>query len=170
MLNVLVEDLNFEANIVHLRKTKGKVHWHGSGEGRSYETRIEPRDSIIDEACVSAIKIYLSTLDLKPKSRLVPLSSRAIRYFVGRLALRARIDRPSEVHPHTYRHTCATRMLADGVPEPYILQVLGWSPGTKTFREVYNKAPIDIVARIILKRPKNGEKDYQGQTPQGPIT
>ncbi|VVB50482.1 Tyrosine recombinase XerA [uncultured archaeon] len=157
LVHVLREDINLEGNQVHIRKPKKVVTWTNRRTGE-YESVSNPRDSILDEAAVVALRVYLKTKDFKPGSRVFPRTTRAIHGMVKRWASDAKVQRPEEIHPHTFRHTCGTMLLAQGVPEPYILQILGWSKSSRTFRETYNDPPMDIVKDRVLKARKEASE------------
>jgi integrase len=157
LANILVEDLNLDQSEVYVRKPKRKVHWEKDG---GFTSTLEPRYTVLDEDAVQAIRVYLKAAGKgdKPKSRLFPRTTRAMREMVHRWANTAGIQRPEEVHPHTFRHTRGTYLLANGVPQPYILQMLGWSKGSKTFEKTYQNAPRDIVRDRVLKAGKGDGK------------
>jgi integrase len=115
---------------------------------------------VLDDAAVQAIRVYLKAAGRAdhPKGKVFPRTTRAVRDMVHRWADTAGIQRPEEVHPHTFRHTRGTYLLAAGVPETYIKQILGWSKGSKTFERVYQNAPRDIVRDRVLKAGKGDGK------------
>ena len=149
MVNVERQDVDMEHNEVYLKVTKRKVKWEG--DDGAFKSEMEPRYAVLDEEAIGALRIYMKTKNFRPQSRLFPRTTRAVRDMVHRWAREAKIQRPEEVHPHTFRHTRATDLLAKGVPEAYILQVLGWSKGSTTFRKVYQHAPREVIRDKILK-------------------
>jgi len=162
MLSVLKEDLNLDENEVYLRKTKAKVKWSkevGPDGKKRFESIVEPRYAILDEIAVGAIMRYLKIRIFKPKSRVFLRTSRAVQNTVKRWAKDANLRHCEEIHPHIFRHTAATRMLAQGVPIPFIKQSLGWSKGSVTFEKYYEHTPRDIVRDTILNARKSKPKE-----------
>lgn len=155
MVHVERQDLDIEHNEVYLKVTKRKVKWEGA-DG-AFKSEMKPRYSVLDEEAVGALRIYLKTKNFRPQSRLFPRTTRAVRDMVKRWAYEAQIQRPEEVHPHTFRHTRATDLLARGVPEAYIMEVLGWSKGSTTFRTTYQHAPREVIRAQILKAGRANE-------------
>ena len=148
------EDLNLEANTVYLRKTKAKVHWKKDG---GFDSVVEPRTSILDEHAVGSIRSYLSTIKkVKPNTKVFPRTTRGIGNMVKRWAAQANLQRPEEVHPHTFRHTRATELQSKGVPVTYIKDALGWSRGSTTFEVTYDHPPQDVVTKTILGAKRVG--------------
>jgi len=154
LLSILKEDLNLDANTVYLRKTKAKVMWKKDG---TFESIIIPRNSVLDDNAVAAIRSHLSTLKkLKPQTKVFPRTPRAIQHMVKRWATRANVQRPEEVHPHTFRHTRGTELQYKGVPTTYIKDSLGWSRKSTTFETTYDHPPQDVVTKAILGVKKVG--------------
>jgi len=155
LVNILVEDLNLDQNEVYIRMPKRKVHWKKDG---GFDSVSEPRYTVLDQAAVAAVRAYLKTRDTRPKSKVFPRTTRALRDMAKRWASEGGVQRPEEVHPHTFRHTRGTYLLASGVPEPYILQMLGWSKASATFRKTYQHAPRDIIKDRVLKAGQGGSQ------------
>jgi integrase len=151
---ILKEDLNLDANTVYLRKTKAKVHWKKDG---GHDSVIEPRTAVLDEQAVGALRSYLSTFKrVKPQTVIFPRTTRAIQNMVKRWATQGNVQRPEEVHPHSFRHTRATELQSKGVPSTYIKDSLGWSRGSTTFETTYDHPAQDVVTKTILGAKKVG--------------
>lgn len=160
MTSIFREDLKLEEKLVFLHKTKAIIVWgKKTPDGkRPFEVKMDPRYAILDDNAVGAIKRYLKTVDLKPKSRVFDRTTRAIQKMVKRWAQNAKIDRAELVHPHLFRATTSTQMLMDNVSLPVIKQALGWSPKSQTFESNYNKLPRDAMRDIVLERRKKGKR------------
>ena len=57
-----------------------------------------------------------------------PLSQAALYLAIRRRGEQAGIER---LHPHTFRHTCATRLLEAGMQESDVRVLMGWSRGSR---------------------------------------
>ena len=57
-----------------------------------------------------------------------PLSQTALYLAIRRRGEQAGIE---GLHPHTFRHTCATRLLDAGMQESDVRVLLGWSRGSR---------------------------------------
>lgn len=67
---------------------------------------------------------------------------------VHRAALRAKLGK--KVHPHLFRHSCATHLLRLGVPEAQVKQLLGWVPGSNMLNR-YQHLTGEDAYRALLK-------------------
>ena len=173
MLNVKVKDLTFDRNLVLLRITKQKVIWHRvkRGEAPVYHTIMPSREAIIDKDAVEFIKNHIEDMienDLEwmkteEKDRaellLFPITRRSVGFWVKRWAEAAKIADWKAIHPHTFRHTEATRLLRNNVDSHHIHRVLGWSPGSNLLDTVYGHVTPDDEARIILKSREKKKDD-----------
>jgi site-specific recombinase XerD len=74
------------------------------------------------------------------------LSQQYVRALLGRLALRAGIDK--RVHPHGLRHSHAVELVAEGVPVNVISRQLGHANSSVTARYLDHVAAADVVAAI----------------------
>jgi len=158
LVAVLREDLKLEENEVFLRKTKAVVtDRRRSADGSiTCETTMKPRYSVLDDEAVGAIKRHLKTKEFRPNSKIFDRTTRAIQKMVKRWAKDAGIMQAELVHPHLFRSTTSTYMLADGTDRKYITESLGWSPTSKIFDKHYNRPPHDVVKdRILAARSKS---------------
>jgi len=136
-LAVLRQDVDIANEKVVFRKTKGKVRPTKEGGTR---TVLEPRETpltIFDDRPLSSLSIYAKDEGIKEGRRLFPMTSRAVRGIIKRLARRAGIRDADQVHPHTLRHTGATEALRLGFDAVEIKHMFGWSKFSKTFETTY---------------------------------
>ena len=72
------------------------------------------------------LSIILSPLIIRSRIG-EPLSQAALYLAVRKRGEQAGIE---NLHPHTFRHTCATRLLESGMQESDVRVLLGWSRGS----------------------------------------
>ncbi len=138
LINLKVNDLNFQEKIGHVRKGKGKkdrIFNIPEFLGKDLQNQAEKQK--LSE------KIYLFT---GPKGQ---LTSRNIQKIIQKAAKRAGINK--DVSPHTLRHSFATHLLENGTDIRKIQELLGHSSLSTT--ELYThistqelkkiKSPID---------------------------
>jgi site-specific recombinase XerD len=108
-----VTDIDSQRMILHVREAKGSV----------------PRDIALSPALLERLRVYYRRQ--KPKEWLFPSQQRqeqplddgSIRLLCRKAGQRAAIKYP--VHPHLFRHACATHMLDAGIDVRTIQILLG---------------------------------------------
>ena len=134
LCHLLIEDIEFERNILHVRSGKGD----------------KDREVVLEDRTRAAIDRYLTerTLAGVSERRLFPVGSVTVERVVRRAAQRAAI--PRRVTPHMLRHTLATALLSRGCDIRYIQKLLGHASvattqiythvDTQALRDAYQKA------------------------------
>ena len=104
LCNLLIEDVEFERNILHVRSGKGD----------------KDREVVLEDRTRAAVDRYLTerTLEGESSPRLFPVGSVTVERVVRRAAQHAGI--PRRVTPHMLRHTLATALLSRGCDIRYI--------------------------------------------------
>ncbi|MGA8711299.1 MAG: site-specific tyrosine recombinase/integron integrase [Thermoplasmata archaeon] len=132
--HLLVEDVEFERNILHVRSGKGD----------------KDREGVLEDRTRAAIDRYLTDRTLAGEStlRLFPVGPVTVERIVRRAAQTAGI--PRRVTPHMLRHTLATALLSRGCDIRYIQKLLGHASvattqiythvDTAALREAYTRA------------------------------
>jgi integrase/recombinase XerD len=132
--HLLVEDVEFERNVLHVRSGKGD----------------KDREVVLEDRTRAAIDRYLTDRTLAGEStpRLFPVGPVTVERIVRRSALTAGI--PRRVTPHMLRHTLATALLSRGCDIRYIQKLLGHASvattqiythvDTAALREAYTRA------------------------------
>ena len=107
--HLLVEDLEFERNVLHVRSGKGD----------------KDREVVLEDRTRAAVDRYLTdrTLAGESSGRLFPIGPVTVERVVRRAAQAAGI--PRRVTPHMLRHTLATALLSRGCDIRYIQKLLG---------------------------------------------
>lgn len=108
-----VDDIDSKRMVLHVREGKGRI----------------PRDIALSPALLERLRIYFR--QYRPKDWLFPsrqnhgsmMEDRSLRYVCRQAAKRAGIKR--RVHPHLFRHACATHMLDAGADLRTIQVLLG---------------------------------------------
>ncbi|HEX4170626.1 MAG TPA: site-specific integrase [Bryobacteraceae bacterium] len=108
-----VEDIDSQRMVLHVREGKGRV----------------PRDIALSPALLERLRVYFR--QYRPKDWLFPsrqnggslMEDRSFRYVCRQAAKRVGIKR--RVHPHLFRHACATHMLDAGADLRTIQVLLG---------------------------------------------
>ena len=177
MLNVLIDDVDIENKRVYLRKTKARVRWKTVIEDgikkRVHDgSDIVPRYSFLDDEAISSLRIYINERKEKTgKSSGVVLfnidqsdskDGRTVRNIVKRLAKAANIHDWKDIHPHSFRHTAATKMIAKNFPTPFIKKTMGWSERSRTFETTYEHADWDMMQNSFNKTVAEGD-NWQAQ-------
>jgi integrase/recombinase XerD len=120
-----VGDIDSQRMVLHVRHGKGSV----------------PRDIALSPALLERLRIYFRRCRpqdwLFPSGRnpASPLNVRSIRHVFRKAAQRAGIKR--RVHPHLFRHACATHMLDAGADLRTIQVMLGHSDIRTTARYLH---------------------------------
>ncbi len=134
LCHLLLEDIEFERNILHVRSGKGD----------------KDREVILEDRTRAAIDRYLTdrTLSGEASSRLFPIGPVTVERIVRRGAQAAGI--PRRVTPHMLRHTLATALLSRGCDIRYIQKLLGHASvaptqiythvDTQALRDAYQRA------------------------------
>jgi site-specific recombinase XerD len=108
-----VEDIDSQRMVLHVRKGKGRV----------------PRDIALSPVLLERLRVYFR--QYRPKDWLFPsrqnggslMDDRSFRYVCRQAAKRVGIKR--RIHPHLFRHACATHMLDAGADLRTIQVLLG---------------------------------------------
>ena len=134
LCHLLLEDIEFERNILHVRSGKGD----------------KDREVVLEDRTRAAIDRYLAerTLTGESSSRLFPVGPVTVERIVRRAAQVAGV--PRRVTPHMLRHTLATALLSRGCDIRYIQKLLGHASvattqiythvDTNALREAYQRA------------------------------
>jgi integrase/recombinase XerD len=134
LCHLLIEDLEFERNILHVRSGKGD----------------KDREVVLEDRTRAAVDRYLTERTLAGESspRLFPVGSVTVERVVRRAAQEAGI--PRRVTPHMLRHTLATALLSRGCDIRYIQKLLGHASvattqiythvDTQALRDAYQRA------------------------------
>jgi len=134
LCNLLIEDVEFERNILHVRSGKGD----------------KDREVVLEDRTRAAVDRYLTerTLGGESSPRLFPVGSVTVERVVRRAAQSAGI--PRRVTPHMLRHTLATALLSRGCDIRYIQKLLGHASvattqiythvDTQALRDAYQRA------------------------------
>jgi integrase/recombinase XerD len=109
LCHLLLEDIEFERNILHIRSGKGD----------------KDREVVLEDRTRAAIDRYLAdrTLSGTEERRLFPVGPVTVERIVRRAARSAEV--PRRVTPHMLRHTLATALLSRGCDIRYIQKLLG---------------------------------------------
>jgi integrase/recombinase XerD len=134
LCHLLLEDLEFERNILHVRNGKGD----------------KDREVVLEDRTRAALDRYLTerTLAGASSARLFPVGPVTVERIVRRAAQTAAI--PRRVTPHMLRHTLATALLSRGCDIRYIQKLLGHASvattqiythvDTQALRDAYQRA------------------------------
>ncbi len=134
LCHLLLEDLEFERNVLHVRSGKGD----------------KDREVVMEDRTRAAIDRYLTdrTLSGTSNPRLFPVGPVTVERIVRRAAQGAGI--PRRVTPHMLRHTLATALLSRGCDIRYIQKLLGHASvattqiythvDTQSLRDAYTRA------------------------------
>jgi integrase/recombinase XerD len=120
-----VDDIDSKRMVLHVREGKGGV----------------PRDIALSPVLLERLRIYFR--QYRPKDWLFPsrqnhgsmMEDRSLRYVCRQAAKRAGIQR--RVHPHLFRHACATHMLDAGADLRTIQVLLGHADISTTARYLH---------------------------------
>lgn len=172
MLNVLIDDVDLDNKRIYFRKTKARVRWKTVFENgvkkRVHEgSDIIPRYSFLDDEAVSSLRIYInerkeetgkgSGIVLFNVDQSDSKDARTVRNIVKRLAKAANIHDWKDIHPHSFRHTAATKMIAKNFPTPFIKKTMGWSERSRTFETTYEHADWDMMQNSFNKTVSEGD-------------
>ena len=120
-----VDDLDSKRMVLHVREGKGGI----------------PRDIALSPVLLERLRVYFR--QYRPKDWLFPsrqnhgsvMEDRSLRYVCRQAARRAGIER--RVHPHLFRHACATHMLDAGADLRTIQVLLGHADISTTARYLH---------------------------------
>jgi site-specific recombinase XerD len=148
-----VEDIDSQRMVVHVRRGKGRI----------------PRDIALSPALLEHLRIYFR--QYRPKDWLFPspekigsmLEERSLRYVCRQAAKRVGIKR--RVHPHLFRHACATHMLDAGADLRTIQVMLGHADIRTTARYLHVsiqrlqavRSPFDALQLKPIHKPGDPE-------------
>src|SRR5580704_17881051 len=143
-----VDDIDSKRMVVHVRRGKGGI----------------PRDIALSPALLEHLRIYFR--QCRPKDWLFPspqksgsmLEERSLRYVCRQAAKRVGIKR--RVHPHLFRHACATHMLDAGADLRTIQVLLGHADIRTTARYLHVsiqrlqavRSPFDALQLQLIER------------------
>ena len=134
LCHLLIEDIEFERNILHVRSGKGD----------------KDREVVLEDRTRAAIDRYLTERNLAGDTdpRLFPVGPVTVERVVRHAAATAGI--PRRVTPHMLRHTLATALLSRGCDIRYIQKLLGHASvattqiythvDTQALRDAYQRA------------------------------
>lgn len=134
LCNLLLEDVEFPRNLLHVRSGKGD----------------KDREVVLEDRTRAALDRYLTerTLAGEGSMRMFPVGPVTVERIVRRAARDAGI--PRRVTPHMLRHTLATALLSRGCDIRYIQKLLGHASvattqiythvDTQSLREAYTRA------------------------------
>jgi integrase len=111
----LSEILNLEPRDIDFGKSEIKVR-----QGKGGKDRIVP----LDWATQQILKCYTLEKELNTHDPIFTYANRTMQRHVEQIAERAGIDR-FKVTPHTFRHTCATWLIDQGMDTSKVQKVLG---------------------------------------------
>lgn len=125
LLHLQVADIDSPRMIIHVREGKGRV----------------PRDIVLSPSLLERLRIYFR--QYRPKLWLFPskqnpdqlMEQRTVRYLCRNAGKRAGLKQ--RIHPHLFRHACATHMLEAGADLRTIQHLLGHADIRTTARYLH---------------------------------
>ncbi len=113
LIHLKISDIDSKQMVIHIRQGKGRI----------------PRDIVLSPILLERLRIYCRRY--KPRLWLFPserrseglLDQRTIRYLCRNAGQRAGLKQ--RIHPHLFRHACATHMLEAGADLRTIQHLLG---------------------------------------------
>ncbi|HKL24477.1 MAG TPA: site-specific tyrosine recombinase/integron integrase [Candidatus Nanoarchaeia archaeon] len=147
LINLKIDNLNFDEKIGHLKKAKGRkdrVFNIPDFLEKDLREQVENQKKLIEKGKNKEGYVFTG-----PKGK---LSARNLQKMVSKAAKRAGIQK--EVHCHTLRHSYATHLLEDGVDIRHIQIMLGHSDLSTT--QIYTHVSTDEIKKI--KSPIDGFK------------
>ena len=124
VLNLSWKDIDFDRDLIHLKKTKGE-----------YERIVFLHENLKQALGIYGIKQGLVLMSDRNKK----YNKRSIQQIVKNSAMKAGIKK--NVHPHTLRHSFATHLLEAGCDIRYIQKLLGHKnlQTTQIYTHIANK-------------------------------
>jgi len=125
IINLKWQDIDFDRNLIHLKKAKGK-------KDRIVMLSLKVKDGLINLTSNKQGNIFLTNRNGK-------YTQRAIQKIIENAAMKAGIRK--KITPHTLRHSFATHLLENGTDIRYIRDLLGHSDINTTliYTKVSNK-------------------------------
>jgi integrase/recombinase XerD len=128
LIHLQVGDIDSKRMVIHIRQGKGRI----------------PRDIVLSPILLERLRIYCRRY--KPKGWLFPserradglLDQRTVRYLCRTAGRRAGVKQ--RIHPHLFRHACATHMLEAGADLRTIQHLLGHADIRTTARYLHVSA------------------------------
>ncbi len=150
LLNLDIYDADLKDHALYIRKAKGRKQRvvplgnTASKYLKEYLEKIRPHHA---KKNPKERRLFLSTSGL-------PLTAGALHAAIRAYRLIAGIKKP--VSPHTFRRSCATHLMQQGVDVRYIQKLLGYSSLKTT--QVYTKVmPVDVKKTHERTHPNIGE-------------
>jgi integrase/recombinase XerD len=128
LLHLQVGDIDSPKMVIHVREGKGRV----------------PRDIALSPMLLQRLRVYCR--QYKPRQWLFPshqlanqpMDQRTVRYLCGKAG--QRVGLKQRIHPHLFRHACATHMLEAGADLRTIQHLLGHADIRTTARYLHVSA------------------------------
>lgn len=138
LIHLKISDIDSKQMVIHIRQGKGRI----------------PRDIVLSPILLERLRIYCRRY--KPRLWLFPserrseglLDQRTIRYLCRNAGQRAGLKQ--RIHPHLFRHACATHMLEAGADLRTIQHLLGHADLGTTARYLHVSAQMIQAARSPL--------------------
>src|SRR6266581_460442 len=167
-----VLSLNVESLTRHQNGGNGGRPWYKAWFATMKEEGTEHFGYFREAATVTMIdswlKNYPSGVDVTPRP-LIPslsfasnderrLNADSVGDLLQAVAEKAGVEQVKHVHAHIFRHTRATMLLREGVPEPMIKKMLGWMPNSPMLGRYAHLVAQDVEAALGLSAKVEGEK------------
>ena len=138
LIHLKISDIDSKLMVIHIRQGKGRI----------------PRDIVLSPILLERLRIYCRRY--KPRLWLFPserrseglLDQRTIRYLCRNAGQRAGLKQ--RIHPHLFRHACATHMLEAGADLRTIQHLLGHADLGTTARYLHVSAQMIQAVRSPL--------------------
>jgi site-specific recombinase XerD len=138
LIHLKISDIDSKQMVIHIRQGKGRI----------------PRDIVLSPILLERLRIYCRRY--KPRLWLFPserrseglLDQRTIRYLCRNAGQRAGLK--ERIHPHLFRHACATHMLEAGADLRTIQHLLGHADLGTTARYLHVSAQMIQAVRSPL--------------------
>ena len=138
LIHLKISDIDSKLMVIHIRQGKGRI----------------PRDIVLSPILLERLRIYCRRY--KPRLWLFPserrseglLDQRTIRYLCRNAGQRAGLKQ--RIHPHLFRHACATHMLEAGTDLRTIQHLLGHADLGTTARYLHVSAQMIQAVRSPL--------------------
>lgn len=138
LIHLKVADIDSKQMVIHIRQGKGRI----------------PRDIVLSPVLLERLRVYCRRY--KPRLWLFPserrfdgvLDQRTVRYLCRNAGRRAGLKH--HIHPHLFRHACATHMLEAGADLRTIQHLLGHADLGTTARYLHVSAKMIQAVRSPL--------------------